>query len=177
LGVTIRLSGGGSAHRVDHLVKWYVRSANCIRAFCLPSCFLTKIYVNRRRTRPCPVLEASLGRRHSLRSTWRGRSRPRIQACEDALLRRSDQYRSSKLATARHGSCAVQVLWNMRRMSVPGTGPSNYISVRAEPHCAHLSCIDDILRDATRSQTQSGCECLPELFQFAPCYFPPLLER
>jgi hypothetical protein len=101
-----------------------------IRAFCLhffsPSWFLTKNYVNRRRTRPCPVGEASMGRRRSVRSTWRGRSRTCIQACKDALLRRSDQYRSSKLGTARHESRAVQVLWNMRRMPVPGTGPSKY---------------------------------------------------
>ena len=86
--------------------------------------FLTKNYVNRRRACPCPVVEVSVGRCRSVRSTRRGRSRPRIQECKDALLRRSDPYRSSKLGTARHESCAVQVLWDMRRMPVPGTGPS-----------------------------------------------------
>ncbi len=43
--------------------------------------------LNRRRTRPCSVVEASMGRRRAVRSTWRDRSRPRIQACKDVLLR------------------------------------------------------------------------------------------
>jgi hypothetical protein len=52
-------------------------------------------------------------------------------------------------------------------------GPSQY---PRRAHRAYRSCIDAILRDATWSQAQRGCECLPELLQFATFYFPPLLE-
>ena len=130
----------------------FVPSVCCISGpICFsPSWFLTSNYVNRRRARPCPVVDASMGRRRSVRSTWRGRSRPRIQASKDALLRRSDKRQSSKLGTARYESCAVQVLWIMRRMPVPGTGLSKYL---AEPHRAYRLFVDVILRDATRSQT------------------------
>lgn len=77
--------------------------------------------LTRRRTCPCPVAQASMGRRRSVRFTWRGHSRPRIQACKDVLLRRPTQYRSSKLGTPRHEPGPVQVLWDMCWMPVPGT--------------------------------------------------------
>lgn len=51
--------------------------------------FLTK---NRRRTCTCPVVEASMGRRRSVRFARRGNSRPRIPARKDVLLCRSNQH-------------------------------------------------------------------------------------
>ena len=60
-----------------------------------------------------------MGRRRSVCVTWRGCSRPRIQACKDVLLCRPNQCRGSQLGTTRHESCPVQVLWNLRRVPVP----------------------------------------------------------
>ena len=58
----------------------------------VPVWFLTMNYTNRRRTCPCPIVEASMDRRCSIRFAWRGHSRPRIQARKDVLVRRFNQH-------------------------------------------------------------------------------------
>ena len=116
-----------------------------------------------------------MGRGCSARVTWRGCSCSRVQARKDVLLCGPHQYRSSKHRTARHESCSVQVLWNMRRMSVPGTLPSRY-HVPAHRHAYHPR-IDALLRDAARSKTQRGCQSLSDIFKLVSFDFRFLLER
>jgi len=49
-----------------------------VSPFSYPVWSFTKAYSNRRRTCPCPVVGASMGRRRPLRATRRGRSCPRL---------------------------------------------------------------------------------------------------
>lgn len=99
----------GFREEVELTVSSISSSGTCLKVYafscCLSwSCFLstssifvpvwllTKNFTNRRRTCPCPVVETSMGRCRSVRFAWRGHSRPHIQAREDVLLRRSNQY-------------------------------------------------------------------------------------
>ena len=59
-------------------------------------------------------------------------------------------------------------------MPIPGTATAPEEYPRGA-HRAYRSCIDAVLRYATRSQAQRGCECLPELLQFVT--FPFLSAR
>jgi hypothetical protein len=113
-----------------------------------------------------------MGRRRSVRFTRRGRSRPRVQACKNALLRGPHKYRGSELGTARHESRAVQVLWDLRRMSVPGAAPTNKYYLSGASYLPTI--IDVVVRDTTRSQAQRGREGLSELLEFVSSHFRPL---
>ena len=130
---------------------------------------LTKICSNRGRAGPYTFIRPSMGRRRSVRVAWRGCPRPRVQACKDVLLCRPDQCRSSQLGNAQHGSCSVQVLWNLRWVPIPGTSlPSVTAGLIIVLICLR---VDALLRDTTRSQAQRSCESVSELLKYVSFHF------
>lgn len=85
-------SSGESCAKVYAYTYWLFRScllSTSALPFFVPVWFLTK---NRRRTCTFPVVEASMGRRRSVRFARGGHSRPRIPARKDVLLRRFSQH-------------------------------------------------------------------------------------